>query len=117
MSPPSTLNCGRAETLAMLQQAVEQWRGDPDPLKAWVTERAAALVEADDIRPDQRRRGEIVRAIGLFGTVSSQQHRIRAALAGVEGRYERREAFRQAFPRLREVSDRLIDGRIRRALK
>lgn len=116
MSPPRTLNCGRLQSLAMLRQAAEQWRDDPDPLKAWVAERAAALVEADDTRPDQRRRGEIVRAVGLYGALSSQQHRIRTALAGIDGHRERREAFRQAFPGLRDVSDRVIDGRIRRAL-
>lgn len=63
------------------------------------------------------RSAAIVQAFGLSGRLDLQQHRIRATLAGVEGRYERREAFRQAFPGLREASDRIIDGRIRRALK
>jgi len=117
MSTPSTLNCGRAETLAEMQQIADAWRDDPDPYKGSVAQMFARAIVAEGMPPGPPRSAAIVQAFGLSGRLDLQQHRIRATLAGVEGRYERREAFRQAFPGLREASDRIIDGRIRRALK
>lgn len=51
MSTPSTLNCGRAETLAEMQQIADAWRDDPDPYKGSVAQMFARAIVADGMPP------------------------------------------------------------------
>lgn len=115
MTPRGTLKRGRSQTLAVLREIAERWHGDPDPLKRWGAQAAAAAIEADGIPPGNSRNAAITRAFGLYGRLDLQQHRIRVAVEGIKSTRARREAVRAAGL-LRGIDDATVDQRIRRAL-